>query len=177
MKHTLMAGIAAVTLSIGGVATAQTQPPAANTATPPATTLPSTTAPQPHLRTPADQTTGTVAPGAVSASGGMSEERAKDLIGTNLIGTDDRRAGEIDNMLVDGSGQVRAAIVEWGGFLGLGQKKAVVPIDSIRLGAGENDRARLSLSREQLEQLPAYESDKLAEYQTRFGWQNLRAVR
>jgi len=172
MKNTILAGIAAGTLGFVGVALAQTTSPTGNTAAPPAVTMP-----QPTLRTPADQTAGTNASGLATSGSGISMERARALIGTDLLGADDRKSGEIDNLLADGTGQVRAAIVEWGGFLGLGQKKAVVPIDNIRLGATTSDRARLTMTREQLEQLPAFDGDKLAEVQTRYGWTGLRTVR
>jgi len=172
MKNTILASVAVGALALGGIATAQTTPPTANTAVPPAVTMP-----QPSLRTPADQTTGTTTPGVATSGMGLSMERARALIGTDLLGADDRKSGEIDNLLADGSGQVRAAVVEWGGFLGLGQKKAVVPIDNIRLGATDSDRARLTMTREQLEQLPAFDRDKLAEVQTRYGWTGLRTVR
>lgn len=171
IKTSLAAGMAAAIVGLGGVALAQTGAPSANTVNPPATSMP-----QPTLRTPSDQAAGTNMPAPGTTGAGISAERARALIGTDLVGADERKSGEIDNMLVDGSGQVRAAIVEWGGFLGLGQKQAVVPIENVRLGV-ENDKARLTLTREQLEQLPAYDKDKLAEYQTRWGWQGLRTVR
>lgn len=173
MKHTLMAGLAVSTLALGGIAAAQTTPPAADQAAPPAATLP-----QPARRTPADQATGATVPGAPAVgSTFLTFDRARGLIGTDLIGADDRKTGEIDNLLADGNGQIRAVVVEWGGFLGVGQKKAVVPLENIRLGAAENDRARLTLTREQLEALPAYDRDKLADVQTRYGWTDLRTVR
>lgn len=138
--------------------------------------------PQPHVAqapaTSGDQRTGATTPGSSGTSGsGVDRGRAESLIGTNLRGADDRDAGEVENLLIDGSGQVRAAIVEWGGFLGIGARRAVVPIDQVQLGAATSDRARLTLSREQLEQLPTYERDKLNEVQARYGWQDLRLVR
>jgi hypothetical protein len=68
--------------------------------------------------------------------------------------------------------------VEWGGFLGIGERRAVVPINQLQFGTGNNDRARLEMTREQLEQLPRYERDRLAEYGTRYGWgEGLRLFR
>jgi hypothetical protein len=61
-------------------------------------------------------------------------------------------------------------VVEWGGFLGIGERQAVVPIEQIQLGAGPNDRARLNMTREQLEALPRYDRDNLREYGSRYGW-------
>lgn len=104
------------------------------------------------------------------AATGVPLQRAQSLVGTNVIGANGQEAGEIENLLVDRGGQVRAAVVQWGGFLGLGEKSAVVPMDKIELGAAGNDKARMNLSREQLEQLPRYERDRLAEYASRYGW-------
>ena len=132
--------------------------------------------PQPHLNTPAEQAVGTNAPALPSSAGGITAERARQLLGTDLVGSDERPAGEVDDFLVDGSGTIRAAVIEWGGFLGLGERKAVVPLESIRFG-GENDKGRLVVSRDQLEQLPRYASGRLDEYQARYGWSGLRTLR
>jgi hypothetical protein len=53
--------------------------------------------------------------------GGIALQRAQALVATNLVGSGGRDAGEIQNLLVDRSGQVRAAVVEWGGLLGIGR--------------------------------------------------------
>ena len=60
---------------------------------------------------------------------------------------------------MDGTGRVRGAVVEWGGFLGIGQRSAILLMEQIQFGA--DGRGRLSLTREQLEALPRYERDKL----------------
>jgi hypothetical protein len=60
--------------------------------------------------------------------------------------------------------------VEWGGFLGLGDKETLVRIDQVQLGPAADDRARIDLTREQIEALPRFERDRLAEYGRRFGW-------
>ncbi|WP_338050909.1 PRC-barrel domain-containing protein [Roseicella aerolata] len=109
----------------------------------------------------------TVLPGAT----GVPLARAQSLVGTNVVGADGKDAGEIQNLLIDGSGQVRAAVVEWGGFLGIGERSAAVPIDRIQLGAaGSNDRARLTMTREELERLPRYDRNRVGEYGREQGW-------
>jgi hypothetical protein len=122
--------------------------------------------------TTAGTTTGTAAGGvaqpAPATGGGVALANVQRLVGTNVVGANNRDAGSIENLLVDRSGQVRAAIIEWGGFLGIGERRAVVPIDQIRF---EGDRARLSMTREQLEALPRYErGGNITEYGTRYGW-------
>ncbi|MBX9702043.1 MAG: PRC-barrel domain-containing protein, partial [Acetobacteraceae bacterium] len=107
--------------------------------------------------------------GTGAAAGGMALTRVQSLIGTNVVGANGRDAGEVENLLIDRSGMVRAAVVEWGGFLGIGARRAVVPIDQIRLGAN-NERARMELTREQLEALPRYEPNRLQSYGRDQGW-------
>jgi sporulation protein YlmC with PRC-barrel domain len=115
---------------------------------------------------------------ASPAAAGVPLQRAQSLVGTNVVGANGRDAGEVENLLIDRNGQVRAAVVEWGGFLGIGENRAVVPIDQIQLGAGNNERARMTLTREQLERLPRYDRNNIAEYGTRYGWgEGLRLFR
>ena len=103
------------------------------------------------------------------AAVGVPLARATELVGKNLVGAGGRDAGEIENLLVDGSGNVRAAVVEWGGFLGIGSRKAMVPMEQILLGA-PGERARLELTREQLEALPRYDRNRLADYGRENNW-------
>ena len=61
-----------------------------------------------------------------------------------------------------------------GGFFGIGERSAAVPIDRIQLGAaaGGNDRARLNMTKEELENLPRYDSDNASDYGRKQGWGN-----
>ena len=115
---------------------------------------------------------------AVSPAAGVPLTSVQGLVGKNVAGANARDAGEVRNLLIDGSGQVRAAVVEWGGFLGLGERQAVVPIDRIQLGQNPNERARLNMSRQELEALPRYDRDRMAEYASEHGWgDNVRLFR
>lgn len=107
--------------------------------------------------------------GAQPVASGMPLARVQSLVGTNLVGANGQSAGQIENLLVDGSGQVRAAIVEWGGFLGLGARRAAVPIEQIQLD-GAGGRARLNMSREQLEALGSFDPANSGSYSQRQGW-------
>ena len=53
--------------------------------------------------------------------------RLSDVLGTEVIGSDIRRLGTIEDVVLDHGGTAVAAIVESGGFLGLGEKKVAVP--------------------------------------------------
>lgn len=134
---------------------------------------------------PATGANATTAPGqsggmgqqmAARAPGGVELSRATHLVGTNVVSSTGRDAGEIENLLIDSGGQVRAAVVQWGGFLGIGARRAVVPIDQITFGAA-HERAQMDLTRDQLEQLPRYEADNLEEFGRAGGWGALRTYR
>jgi sporulation protein YlmC with PRC-barrel domain len=115
---------------------------------------------------------------ATSPATGVSLQSVQNLVGRNVVGSNGREAGEIRNLLIDNAGRVRAAVIEWGGFLGLGERQAMVPIERIRLGQGEADHAQLTMTREELEALPRYDRDRIAEYGRERGWgEGLRLYR
>jgi sporulation protein YlmC with PRC-barrel domain len=123
--------------------------------------------------------TGTTTAGAApstagGATGGFTAgvplQRMSSLPGTDLIGPDGKKVGEIENLLVDRSGNVRAVVVEWGGFLGIGESQRLVPSDRIQLGERADDRAQISMTREQIEALPRFDRNRLAEYERSYGW-------
>ncbi|MFE1599839.1 PRC-barrel domain-containing protein [Methylobacterium sp. ID0610] len=57
--------------------------------------------------------------------------RASKIIGVPVIGMDHVRVGRIEDVLVDGSGRVRAVVIGVGGFLGVGEKSVAVPFDQL----------------------------------------------
>jgi hypothetical protein len=107
---------------------------------------------------------------ATTPSAGVPLASVSALVGTNVVGATGQDAGEVENLLIDKAGNVRAAVVEWGGFLGIGQRRAMVPIEQIELGAGGQDRARLNMTREELEALPRYDRNNINEYANSQGW-------
>jgi sporulation protein YlmC with PRC-barrel domain len=55
---------------------------------------------------------------------------ASDLIGTRVVSANNESIGDINDVIVDRNGQVMAAIVGVGGFLGIGEKNVAVPFNS-----------------------------------------------
>jgi len=150
-----------------GQAQVTTQAPTSGTATTP--TSPSTA--RTTDRTTTGTTTGTITQGTATANMGLPLQQVSELIGTNVVGADGKDAGEIENLLVDSSGRVRAAVIEWGGFLGIGEKRAMVPIERIQMGAaGSSDRPRLEMTRAELEALPRYDEKQVGTYARDRGW-------
>lgn len=76
-----------------------------------------------------------------------------DLTGKKVYGVNNEEIGEIEDFVVGTNGAVKAAVVDVGGFLGLGQKEVLVDWSALKI-AVENDKVRIrapSLTKEQLQ--------------------------
>lgn len=62
---------------------------------------------------------------------------ASKLIGTRVIGANNESIGDINDVLIDRSGRVVAAVVGVGGFLGIGEKDVAVPFNSLEFATRE----------------------------------------
>jgi len=86
---------------------------------------------------------------------------AKEAHGT--LGRDVRSAanedmGHIVDVIVDRSGKVRAAVIDFGGFLGVGSRKIAVDWNALRFGrvADKGDAVTLELTKDQVKAAPEY---------------------
>jgi sporulation protein YlmC with PRC-barrel domain len=109
------------------VAAALAAPVAAQTPNQPAT-APSTTAPA----APAPGTSGGTVTFITVREPGVW--RASDLRDKDVYGPNNERIGEIEDVLVNQSGQVTGVVLEVGGFLGIGEREVAVPLPAVRLG-------------------------------------------
>lgn len=62
----------------------------------------------------------------------QSEWSAQALIGRDVLNTDGEELGEINNVVINESGNVVAVTIGVGGFLGLGEKDVGVPFDALK---------------------------------------------
>ncbi|WP_158044111.1 PRC-barrel domain-containing protein [Skermanella pratensis] len=99
-----------------------------------------------------------IAPTAPMADPRLMGDQVSGMIGTNAVTANNEEVGEIENLLIGSEGQVEAAIIEWGGFLGIGSKTAAVPWNELRLNEA-GDRVVIDMTREEIEELPAYNGD------------------
>ena len=74
----------------------------------------------------------------------------------DIVGPGNEEIGEVDEVLMDASGQVVAVVAEVGGFLGIGEKEVVIKLDQLQL---QNDQLVTSLNKEQLKALSPWEND------------------
>jgi hypothetical protein len=83
------------------------------------------------------------------------------VLGREVRSAADENMGRIVDIIVERSGQVRAAVIDFGGFLGVGSRKIAVDWNILRFGAGEkSDRAVVDLTRAQVKAAPEYKDGK-----------------
>jgi hypothetical protein len=86
---------------------------------------------------------------------------AHGVLGRDVRSTADEDMGRIVDVIVDRSGKVRAAVIDFGGFLGVGSRKIVVDWNALRFGKIENkkDTISLELTKAQVAAAPEYKED------------------
>jgi hypothetical protein len=83
------------------------------------------------------------------------------VLGREVRSVADENMGRIVDVIVDGSGQVRAAVIDFGGFLGVGSRKIAVDWSILRFGSGEKPaRVFVDLTQPQLKAAPEYKDGK-----------------
>jgi sporulation protein YlmC with PRC-barrel domain len=55
--------------------------------------------------------------------------RASKLVGANVYNDKNQRIGKIEDMLVSPDGKLSVAVIDVGGFLGLGKHRVAIPVD------------------------------------------------
>src|SRR5215204_1425790 len=58
--------------------------------------------------------------------------QASKLKGLNVYNNNNEKIGDIDELIVDQSGNIQAAVVGFGGFLGMGQRDVAVPFNELQ---------------------------------------------
>jgi|SRR5262245_55247903 PRC-barrel domain protein len=83
------------------------------------------------------------------------------VLGKEVRSSADEDMGRIVDVLVDRNGQVRAAVIDFGGFLGVGNRKVVVDWTALHFApADQPDRISLDLTRNQVKEAPEYKPGK-----------------
>lgn len=84
----------------------------------------------------------------------------EDLTGARVYGPGDEDVGEIGELLLTDDGQLDRAVIDVGGFLGIGERHVAVTFDElqiVRAESGGDVRVYIDSSQEALEQQPEYE--------------------
>ena len=95
---------------------------------------------------PTQMTTQTTPPGQLVAT-----------IGQHLRGPDGSDAGRLWEVLVDRTGQPRVAVIEYGGFAGMGRRKVAVAWPALRFRPGDPDHPiTLLLDKAEMGRIPDF---------------------
>jgi len=86
---------------------------------------------------------------------------AHGVLGRDVRSPTDEDMGRIVDVIVDRAGQVRAAVIDFGGFLGVGSRKIVVDWNALHFGsvANKSDSITLELTKDQVKAAPEYKED------------------
>jgi len=139
-------------------APAATDTTAAAPATADQTTAPATT----DTMAAAPATTDQAAPsetGSINPIATPQDIAATKLMGAEVYGTEDSDIGEISDIVFDPKGDIKAIVVDVGGFLGIGEKPVALNFDNLNLRTDESGKLQVSVNatKDQLDKAPAFE--------------------
>src|SRR5215203_3547425 len=189
MLKKLMITTALTALMVGGAAAEGASPnsPAATpapSATPAPAVIPApaeTAAPSAkstEMSTPAPSSTSSAVSSTSSAKFINSQRQdqflASKFKGTDVIGADDKKIGDVSDILFDKGGKIEAYVVGVGGFLGIGAKDVALAPSAFQVVPGdksknESDKLRLSMTQDELKQAANFEPYKAPSSTTGMG--------
>lgn len=86
---------------------------------------------------------------------------ASKLVGLNVRNAQGETIGEIKEVLISDNGSIQSAIVAVGGFLGVGERNVALAWNQLKLQRdGDQLRAMVNMSKDQLKTLPEYKEQK-----------------
>jgi hypothetical protein len=132
------------------------QPAAAPPAPQPAAAPP---APQPAAAPPApqnDENTKEEKSGVPATV--VDGEQLESVLGIEAFGSTGDDMGRIVDIIVDRTGQIRAAIIDFGGFLGVGSRKIAVDWRSLHFDPKKAGAVVVNLTKDQLRVTPVYKA-------------------
>ena len=92
----------------------------------------------------------------------IEAKEAHGVLGRHVRSPANEDMGHIVDVIVDRAGAVRAAVIDFGGFLGVGSRKIVVDWNALHFGriAEKADSITLELTKDQVTAAPEYKEDQ-----------------
>ena len=99
-----------------------------------------------------------------SAVQSIAPDDAEAVLGQRIVDTEGKTIGRMIDVLVDGNGQPRAAVIDFGGFMGVGNRKIAVHWAALHFNPGDPARKIvLEMTPDQIKAAPEYRNpDKAA---------------
>jgi hypothetical protein len=92
----------------------------------------------------------------------LNKHEVDGVLGREVRSATDENMGRIVDVLVDRGGEVRAAIIDFGGFLGVGSRRIAVDWNALHFPTPGTSGAKiaLELTRDQVKAAPEYQEGK-----------------
>jgi sporulation protein YlmC with PRC-barrel domain len=92
-----------------------------------------------------------------SSSLSTNQWLASDIYKANVYDPSEKKIGDISDLMIDSNGNVTAAIISVGGFLGVGQKDVVIPFKELQVSMRDGKNwLVLNRTKDELKMAPAY---------------------
>ncbi len=89
--------------------------------------------------------------------------------GTNVYNNSGEKLGSIDDLMIDKfSGQIRYAVLEFGGFLGMGTDRYPIPWNMLKYETDKNGYV-VPLDKAKLDNAPKYRDENIPTYDAEYG--------
>jgi sporulation protein YlmC with PRC-barrel domain len=121
IKQHMMLALVGTALIAGPALAQSTNPPASST---PSASSPSTSSPS--ASAPAG------ASGSFISQAQSGQWRASKLVGVDIYGSNNEKIGDVNEVLLDKSGNAQAVVIGVGGFLGVGAKDVAIPFAAVQ---------------------------------------------
>jgi hypothetical protein len=158
MTKQLTIGAAIGALMVSGALAQTPSPPTSPGSSPPAAATPSQSSPSQSSSSQSSSS-----PAGEKADFVMSQKPdqwlASKFKGTDVMGPDNLKIGDVSDILFDKTGKIEAFVVAVGGFLGMGAKEIALAPGSFDVVPGQNgsdDKLKLSMSQDQLKNAQAF---------------------
>lgn len=151
---------ASLILSLGSISAASADESSAPAGAPPVSS-PAATGAAPSSKA-APKASPQAAPKATPEITVLNKHEVEGILGREVRSATNENMGRIVDVLVDPSGQVRAAIIDFGGFLGVGSRKIAVDWNALHFPPPGKPDAYISLelTRDQVKAAPQYQDGK-----------------
>jgi hypothetical protein len=96
-------------------------------------------------------------PSSPSSVQTVQPDEAEAVLGRTVTGRDGKDIGRLVDVLVDRNGQPQAAVIDFGGFMGVGTRKVAVHWSALRFNPGSSEQPlTLEMTPDQIKAAPEF---------------------
>ena len=93
----------------------------------------------------------------------MAPDAAEAILGQRVTDPKGKEIGRLVDVLVDGNGQPQAAVIDFGGFMGVGNRKIAVRWNALRFNPGDaKDKVTLEMTPGEVKAAPEFRNPEKA---------------